>query len=149
MQANATMQNIQLGAAVDVQDEWWQGRLTPYDRAILGEVMCLFFASQAHLRFHSALTIFNATVLPIVLGQFELVREGNLLKGYYCWANVDQSVSRRIESGQGAHLTPDEWQSGNIVWIMDAVSRRGCQQQLENHLKKRFSGTAVRAFSIG
>jgi hemolysin-activating ACP:hemolysin acyltransferase len=68
-------------------------------------------------------------VPPLLADQFaivEAVQEGAVLPSPYAaalWARVSPEVDRRLseDKDRSVRLTVDEWQSGNILWIIHAV----------------------------
>lgn len=73
-----------------------------------------------------------ALLPPIVLDQCRLYTKDGLPYAFVTWALVNDKIDARLRSAQ-AKLAPHEWQSGERVWIIDAVAPFG---QLEETLKE-------------
>ncbi|MEW6133708.1 MAG: toxin-activating lysine-acyltransferase, partial [Pseudomonadota bacterium] len=73
-----------------------------------------------------------ALLPPIVLDQCRLYTKDGLPYAFVTWALVNDPVDARLRSAQ-PKIAPHEWQSGEQVWIIDAVAPFG---QLEETLKE-------------
>lgn len=92
-------------------------------------------------------------VVPAVLtGQFSLAEAQSKTNGMMApvglvmWAAVSPDVDRRLrENLQGPmRLTPQEWRSGDILWVIDAVGDpRILQAMLQNTANKEWKGRNV------
>lgn len=96
--------------------------------AAIGEAVLVLSRSPTHK--HFALADIEWMVLPPVLsGQAFISEATNKDNGtrvpiaLVTWAGVSAEVDRRLTEGVGTpmRLRPDEWTSGDIVWIIDAV----------------------------
>lgn len=73
-----------------------------------------------------------AVLPPIVLDQCRLYTKSGLPYAFVTWAFVNDAVDARLRSAQ-PRIAPHEWQSGDHVWVIDAVAPFG---QLEETLKE-------------
>ena len=97
--------------------------------ASIGDIVVILSRSPAHK--HYSLADIEWMVLPAVLtGQFYVVEAAHKEHGFRApiafitWAFVSEQVERRLaEQGSGprVRLRPDEWKSGEIAWLIDAV----------------------------
>jgi hemolysin-activating ACP:hemolysin acyltransferase len=79
---------------------------------------------------------------PVALNQFALadakLPNGQaVLAGFVLWARVAPDVNARLTQTQHypVRLHPNEWQSGDIFWIIDAVGQRNAVQHCIEVLK--------------
>jgi len=94
---------------------------------ILGQIVSLLGQSPTHK--HVFLADLEWMVLPaLVLRQVRVWRRetdrGNLPVAYASWAMVTPDVDRRLSQGQ-KKLRPDEWNAGDIAWLIDLVAPYG------------------------
>lgn len=96
--------------------------------AAIGEAVIVLSRSPMHK--HFALADIEWMVLPPVLsGQAFIAEVTNKDNGtrvpvaLITWARVSPEVDRKLTEGLGKpmRLRPDEWTSGDIVWIVDAI----------------------------
>jgi hemolysin-activating ACP:hemolysin acyltransferase len=96
--------------------------------AAFAKVVFLMMHSPSHGHLHvSDLTWL--VVPPLLVEQVAIVealQEGHVLPTPYAaavWARVSPEVDRRLSEDRdgSARLAADEWQSGDILWIIDAV----------------------------
>jgi len=68
-------------------------------------------------------------VPALALGQFSIAETGSREKGLVApvglvlWASVSPEVDRRLaaDPGRTVRLATEEWKSGDILWVMEAV----------------------------
>ena len=68
------------------------------------------------------------------------------------WALVSPDVDKRLTESAGAaiRLRPDEWRSGDILWLIDVIGDQSVVQQLLKNLgEKTFKGRDVRTRARG
>jgi cytolysin-activating lysine-acyltransferase len=65
-----------------------------------------------------------AVLPPIVLDQCRLYTKSGLPYAFVTWAFVNDSVDARLRSAQ-SRIAPHEWNSGEHLWIIDAVAPFG------------------------
>jgi len=62
---------------------------------------------------------------------------------YACWAKVSDEVDARLRDG-ATKLRPDEWNSGENIWLVDLVAPFGGTEFVINELKEKvFKGQKV------
>jgi hemolysin-activating ACP:hemolysin acyltransferase len=117
-----------------------------------GGVVSVLMRSEAHR--HQFLADLEWLVLPaIASGQFSLMDAQSKSIGFtqpvgvVLWARVSTEVDQRLSSNLTLplHLKPEEWTSGDILWIVEAV---GAQQAMGPLLKalseKEWKGKPVK-----
>jgi cytolysin-activating lysine-acyltransferase len=120
---------------------------------VLGQIVSMLMRSPQHK--HYSLADLEWLVLPAVLsGQFRIVQAQGAPApvGVALWANVSAETDQRLSDlSKPARLSPDEWRSGDISWLMELV----CDARLQpailtdlrdaifkgNPLKMRVRGT--------
>jgi cytolysin-activating lysine-acyltransferase len=128
--------------------EFWRGKLAT---ATFGGVVGLLMRSPAHR--HFTLTDLEWYLLPpLALGQF-MVGETRLQNGQalplalVLWARVSAEVDARLsaEVRHPVRLQPNEWQSGDVYWILDAVGDpKGLQECIETLTKTKFQRKRIK-----
>ena len=92
---------------------------------MLGELTWVLSQSPAHK--HFSISDLEWMVMPaIMLEQFRVFRKGTQPLGFALWAYLSEDVEKKfkeqVESGKGARLRPDEWKSGDRLWLVELVS---------------------------
>ncbi|MGH1350056.1 MAG: toxin-activating lysine-acyltransferase, partial [Methyloligellaceae bacterium] len=99
--------------------------------ARLGEIVSLFMRSSGHK--HFSFSDLEWLVLPaLVRNQIAIAEARDLEKGLSApigivmWASVSEEVDKKYSEdlNQPMRLHPDEWNSGEIFWIVDAVGNQ-------------------------
>ena len=112
--------------------QFWRSKL---HTANFGGAVALFMRSPAHK--HYTLTDLEWCLLPALrLNQF-MAAEVKLPNGQVVpaalvlWARVSAEVDGRLSAAPGypIRLHPNEWQSGDVFWIVDAVGEPKAVQQ--------------------
>lgn len=100
--------------------------------ASIGDITVLFSRSPKHR--HYSLADLEWLVLPAVFsGQFFIAEASHAETGHRApvavvtWARVSADVDQKLTAtvGQPFRLRPDEWSSGDILWLIDAVGDPG------------------------
>lgn len=70
--------------------------------------------------------------------------------GFVTWATVSEAVDQRLEAGSGSgRLKPNEWASGSIPWLVDAVGEpRAVAKSLRQLIDTRFSKSGLKTFDV-
>ncbi len=112
--------------------------------ASIGDIAVLFSRSPKYK--HYSLADIEWLVLPAVFsGQFFIAEASHAETGHRApvavitWARVSTEVDERLTENVGnqLRLRPDEWTSGNIRWLIDAV---GDPQTIGSALKALLDG---------
>jgi len=96
--------------------------------ASIGDVVVVLSRSPAH-KHYSLADIEWMVMPPLAAGQFYVVEAADKKRGFRApvavmtWALVSEEVDARLQeaAGQRVRLRPDEWKSGDIAWLIDAV----------------------------
>ncbi len=141
------------GAAVQVPpsialDEkaqaFWRGKQMT---ANFGGAVSLFMRSPAH-RHYTLADLEWCLIPPLALNQF-MAAEAKLPNGQavpvalVLWARVSAEIDARLTAAPRypLRLHPNEWQSGDLIWIVDAVGEpKSVQQSIEALTKTTFQG---------
>ena len=111
---------------------------------VLGQVARLMAASPSH-RHHFLSDLEWLVMPPLALGQARLIRDdkGNPL-AFACWALVSEAVEKRLEAGH-PRLAPQEWRSGDRLWLIDVVAPEPALPTVLATLQKEvFKGAEVK-----
>lgn len=100
---------------------------------VLGEITWLMSQSPLHKRlFIQDLEWFVMT--PILLQQFRLFYDQQKPIGVVLWAHANEDVAEML--GQGiSKLRPQDWQSGDEVWVVEAIAPFGGGEEMVKDLK--------------
>lgn len=113
--------------------------------AAFGEIVSVLMRSP-HYKHYSLTDLEWLVVPPLLNNQFSLAeaqtKEGGLAApvGVALWASVSEEVDQKLTEGldRPIRLRPDEWRSGDILWMVDAVGA----PQTVNALLERLGSTA-------
>lgn len=116
--------------------------------AVLGEVVWLLSQSPIHKQlFISDLEWF--VMAPILLQQFRLFYAKDKPFGVLFWASVSPDVEQRLMQG-GAKIQPNDWKSGDKLWVVELVAPFGGGEQMVEDFKSKVAGDRnVRYVVIG
>lgn len=116
---------------------------TPDRAAVLGHAMWLMAQSAAH-RHLFIVDLEWALIPPVALGQFRLWRRQNMPIGFASWGFLTPEADARVAGGN-PRLQPQEWNAGQIAWIMDVITPMGGSEQAIQELRQQvFSGRKVK-----
>lgn len=103
--------------------------------ALLGEITWLMTQSKSHrLMFIGDLEWI--AMPPMLLRQYRLFRDDNKTPcGLALWAKVNDEVEQRLMTMGTARLKPDDWNSGENVWLIDLIAPFGRQAEMLEELK--------------
>lgn len=95
---------------------------------MLGEVTWVLSQSRFHK--HFALGDLEWMVMPPILAnQFRVFHQEKVPLGFAIWAYLSEEAEARVrsqaESGVGARLKPDDWKSGDRLWLIEMVTLDG------------------------
>ncbi len=109
----------------------------------LGEIIGLLIRSRTHR--HTMLAELEWMVLPALAHRQVRIAEGMSPEvGFVApiavilWASVSAEVDQRLHQSidQPIRLKPEEWRSGDIVWIVEAVGEQRAVTATLEHLKQ-------------
>ncbi len=111
--------------------------------ANFGQVVSLFMRSRSH-RFQMLADLEYLVVPAIATRQFRVAEGVSAEAGLVApvaaviWASVSAEVDQRLAQAldQPIRLKPEEWKSGDIVWIVDTVGEPKAINALLQHLKQ-------------
>lgn len=111
---------------------------------MLGELTWLLSQSPTHK--HFTLGDLEWLVMPaILLEQFRVFHGEKHPLGFALWAHLSEEAEKRLNdtvfSGQGARLRPDEWKSGDRLWLVEMVAPFAT---LENKLQEAMLADLVK-----
>lgn len=139
--------------AVDEKTQaFWRGKLAA---AHFANAVSLFLRSPAH-RHYTLADLEWCLIPPLTLNQFS-VAEAKLPSGQavpvalVLWARVSAEIDARLSAAPRypIRLHPNEWQSGEVFWIVDAVGEpKAVQQCLETLTKTVFLGKQCRVLKV-
>jgi cytolysin-activating lysine-acyltransferase len=87
---------------------------------VFGQVVSTMMQSPAHR--HLLLSDLEWRVIPpIALQQYRLVQHKGAPAGFISWAFVDEETEQRLQQPD-FRLRPQDWKSGERVWIIDVVT---------------------------
>lgn len=92
---------------------------------MLGEVTWIMSQSPAHK--HFAIGDLEWMVMPaILLEQFRVFHGDKHPLGFALWAHLSEEAETRmtaaVAAGGGARLRPDDWKSGDRLWLVELVA---------------------------
>ncbi len=105
---------------------------------VLGEIVWLMSQSPTHRQlFVSDLEWF--CMPPLLLEQFRVFYGPEMPSAVAMWASVSDDVEQRLLAG-GQKLKPDEWNSGQRLWVMELVAPFGGQDHVLADLSAQVFG---------
>lgn len=101
------------------------GAAKPTVSHMLGEVTWLLSQSQTHK--HFAIGDLEWLVMPaILLEQFRVFHGDKHPLGFALWAEFSEEAEKRfldqVNAGRGARLRPQDWKSGDRLWLIEIVA---------------------------
>lgn len=125
--------------------------------AAFGEIVSVLMRSPAYR--NATLAQIERLVVPAVLtGQFSLAEAQSKESGFMApvgvvlWATVDAEAEAVLSTAPDAYqqLTPQQWRSGNVVWLIDAVGDSRVIGAMLKHLHQgAWNGQIVKAHMKG
>jgi hemolysin-activating ACP:hemolysin acyltransferase len=150
-QENSTATQVPSPALDEKTQAFWRGKLAT---ANFGGAVSLFMRSPAHR--HYTLADLEWCLIPaLALNQF-MVAEAKLPNGQavpvalVLWARVSDEIDARLSSAPRypLRLHPNEWQSGDVFWIIGAAGEpKAVQQCIDMLAKTAFEGTQFKMLS--
>jgi len=125
--------------------------------ASIGDIAVVMARSPGHK--HHSLADIEWMVLPAVLsGQFYVAEAASKERGFRApvacvtWASVSDEVDQRLrdDAARKIRLRPDEWTSGEHLWLVDmAGDARALSGALKGLLETRFKNKVVNVATRG
>lgn len=121
--------------------------------ASFGE-MVSFLMRSAHYKHYSLADLEWLLLPPIMHNQFLVIEArskengASMSVGLALWASVSEDVDKRLSENldRPIKLRPDEWQSGEINWLVDVIGEEKIQKALYQKLtEKTFKGSFFKA----
>jgi len=111
-----------------------------------GEIVWLMTQSAGYK--HHALADLEWLVMPaLLLEQYRIFHEGSRPVGAVLWARLDAETSARMGE-RSFRLRPDQWRTGDGIWITDIVSAIGANAMLPAAMIQDFKKTLFPDASI-
>lgn len=84
-------------------------------------------------------------VPPVAVGQFRLWLEKTLPVGFATWAFLNEDAEKRIQEGGIRRLAPNDWKSGDRIWLMDLITPFGGRDEAVKEIKTQvFPGKTIK-----
>ncbi len=109
---------------------------------VLGEITWLMTQSPNHKGFFIS-DLEWMIMVPVMLQQFRLFYNKDKPIGVALYARVNDEVEERLKSGS-ARLRPQDWKSGDKLWIVEIIAPFGGHEAMMTDFKQRlFKDTDV------
>ncbi len=110
---------------------------------VLAHVVGLMLQSPAHK--HLFLADLEWLVMPpLMLRQSRLFRKDGAPVGYATWAYLSDEAEDRFKNG-ARRMRPDDWKSGENLWLIDLVAPFGGGEAMTKDLKEKvFEGKSIK-----
>lgn len=149
-----TTQHIEPSRTKDVSAVQKQQRIAALLSASTAFTQIVTLLMRSPLHKHLSLADLEWLVFPPLLsGQFRIANIGSKKSGavvpaaVVLWAGVSSEVDKRLSENPKApvRLRPDEWRSGEIIWLVEAVGEPAVVSKLLLQLNEStFKGREVR-----
>jgi hemolysin-activating ACP:hemolysin acyltransferase len=121
--------------------------------ASFGEMVSLLMRS-AHYKHYSLADLEWLLLPPIMHNQFLVVEArskengASVPVGLALWASVSEEVNERLSENldQPIKLRPDEWQSGEINWLVDMIGDDKMKQSMFQKIKSELPKKSILKF---
>ncbi len=100
----------------------------------MGPVVMLYMQS-AHRRFHFISDLEWLLMPPLVTGQCKLYMKKEYPISFISWAFISEEVEQRLLQN-GGKLRPEDWTSGDRLWVIDIVAPFGGVENMLNDIRK-------------
>jgi cytolysin-activating lysine-acyltransferase len=96
---------------------------------VLGEIVWLFTQCPVHKTLF--ISDLEWSVMPALLfEQFRIFYGNGQPAGLVLWASVSDETDARLSADVPIRLRPDEWKSGNNLWLVEMVAPFGGQDEM-------------------
>lgn len=92
---------------------------SPDTLRLYGDVFFVALRSPRHAG-HSLAALRPAFEPPLILGQVRVFRFDDVPRGFFTWAWLSPEAERKLVTG--GQLSPEDWRSGDRLWIVDLVA---------------------------
>lgn len=107
---------------------------------VLGEIVWIMVQSPRHKSL--ALSDLEWFVMPAIqLKQFRIFYRGDRPVGIALWAQVDDAIAKRLDSGD-KRLAAAEWRCGPHQRIVEVMAPFGGEQEIRRQLEAAMNGAA-------
>jgi cytolysin-activating lysine-acyltransferase len=107
----------------------------------LGPVIMLYLQSP-HRRYQFISDLEWLLIPPLVSGQCKLYMQQEYPISFVSWAFLDNEVEKRL-LGNGGRLRPEDWASGERLWLIDIVAPFGGVERVLADMRKSFSDREI------
>lgn len=101
---------------------------------ILGPALWLY-ARDPNRKYMFLADLDGSVLPPVILDQCRLYTKNNIPFAFFTWALVNDAVDQRLRTGT-PRIAPHEWQSGDHLWLIDAVIPFGQTEEMIAELRK-------------
>ena len=109
----------------------------------MGPIIMLYLQSS-HRRFQFISDLEWLLLPPLVKGQCKLYMKKEYPISFVSWAFLDEEAEKRLLKN-GGKLRPEDWNSGEKLWIVDmAAPFGGIENMLRDLQKNEFPGRSIR-----
>lgn len=108
----------------------------------LGPVIMLYLQSP-HRRNQFISDLEWLLIPPLVSGQCKLYMKQEYPISFVSWAFLGEEVEGRL-LGNGGRLRPEDWASGERLWLIDIVAPFGGVDTVLTDMRKHFSNREIR-----
>ncbi len=117
------------------QSSTTEGYKRPSDMFMVAGEISWLIAKSMHHQFLFISELEWLIFPPIISNQYYIFRDKQgYIFGVALWANVNEEVDERL-SKHAPKLKPNEWNCGNITWLIDFISPFGQQEKMINYLR--------------
>lgn len=109
----------------------------------MGPVIMLYMQSS-HRRFHFISDLEWLLLPPLVGGQCKLFMKKKYPVSFISWAFLSEEVEKQLFQN-GGKLRPEDWKSGDRLWVIDIVAPfGGVENMLRDIQKNEFPDQVIR-----
>ena len=101
----------------------------------LGEIVWLMSQSPAHKTFFIS-DLEWMIMVPVMLQQFRIFYDQQKPIGVALWGFVNDEVEARLSTGN-ARLQPQDWKSGEKLWVIEIIAPFGGHEAMLQDLKSQ------------
>jgi cytolysin-activating lysine-acyltransferase len=109
-----------------------------------GQIVWLLMSSPLHRQ--TFLADLERTILPALMcQQYRIFKHRQVPVGFVTWAYVNDEIDARFLAGKPV-LKPEEWRSGDRIWVVDLVAPFGGAESILRHMSEQ--ALATEAFRL-